>query len=47
MKKMGITEDQKEKKQIVIGLTGTIGSGCTTIAKHLEKQHKFVYFCNF
>ncbi len=27
--------------KFIIGLTGSLGSGCTTIAKHLEKEHGY------
>jgi len=37
-------EEKKEEEQIVIGLTGSIGSGCTEIAREfLEKKNDFEY----
>jgi len=32
-------------KQIVLGLTGPFGSGCSTLAKVLEQDYKFDKFC--
>jgi len=32
-------------KQIVLGLTGPFGSGCSTLAKVLKKDYKFERFC--
>lgn len=36
---------QEERKQIVLGLTGPFGSGCTTLAKVLKQDYKFEIFC--
>ncbi len=36
---------QEEHKQIVLGLTGPFGSGCSTLAKVLKEDYKFETFC--
>jgi deoxycytidylate deaminase/dephospho-CoA kinase len=36
---------EKSNKQIVIGLTGAFGSGCSTLAKVLEKEYQFNIVC--
>lgn len=35
----------EKPKQIVIGLTGPFGSGCSTLAKVLKKDYNFVVIC--
>ena len=36
---------QEEQKQIVLGLTGPFGSGCSTLAKVLKDDYGFETFC--
>jgi len=36
---------KEEPRQIVLGLTGPFGSGCSTLAKVLKQDHKFETFC--
>lgn len=40
-----LTMPQEKQKQIVLGLTGPFGSGCSTLARVLKEDYKFEIFC--